>query len=210
MADTEFDCFTRNELMDLLKFNRSEINKLKVKTEPSEETEKKAVDELKANLEAEFTKIKAALQATQVVSVPPPPVADMTPAPAQNYDAQMVKTMKETATVQNLLEVVRAIPKLSVGDSIERFVSELDQIFKVEVQPQLGEIESLENEFVRAAKRLLTFSMYEQMDKSSGTDTDSWKGMKKYLIENHGSKITIFQHLNRLWRLDIKPAKYQS
>ena len=29
--------------------------------------------------------------------------------------------------------------------------------------------------------------------------------MKKYLIENHGSKITMFQHLNRLWRLELKP-----
>ena len=206
MADTEFDYFTRAELFDKLNVIEERLVNLSIKTEPTTEDAKRAVEVAKTRLETEIEQIKAALKASKdVVAVPPPPVADMTPAPAQNYDAQMVKTMKETATVQNLLEVVRAIPKLSVGDSIERFVSELDQIFKVEVQPQLGEIESLENEFVRAAKRLLTFSMYEQMDKSSGTDTDSWKGMKKYLIENHGSKITIFQHLNRLWRLDIKP-----
>ena len=205
MADSEFDCFTRAELMDLLKFNESELNKEMVKAEPSEENEIKAAGEMKALLETKITNIKAALKATMVVSVPLSSVAETTPAAAQNYDQQMVKTMKETATVQNLLDVIRAVPKLSVGDSIERFVSELDQIFKVEVQPQLGEISSLENEFVRAAKRLLTFSMYEQMDKSSGTDTDSWNGMKKYLIENHGSKITMFQHLNRLWRLELKP-----
>jgi len=205
MADKEFDCFTRAELMDLLKFNQSELKKETVKAEPSEETEIKAARDLKALLETEIQKIKAALKATMVVSVPSPPVAETAPGAAQNYDQQMVKTMKETATVQNLLDVIRAVPKLNVGDSIERFVSELDQIFKVEVQPQLGEMSSLENEFVRAAKRLLTFSMYEQMDKSSGTNTDSWNGMKKYLIENHGSKITMFQHLNRLWRLELKP-----
>ena len=207
MADSEFDCFTRAELMDLLKFNETELNKEMVKAEPSEETEIKAAGEMKALLETKITKIKAALKATMIVSVPSQPVAETPPAAAPIYDQQMVKTMKETATVQNLLDVIRAVPKLNVGDSIERFVSELDQIFKVEVQPQLGEISSLENEFVRAAKRLLTFSMYEQMDKSSGTDTDSWNGMKKYLIENHGSKITMFQHLNRLWRLEPKPEE---
>ena len=162
MADTEFDYFTRAELFDKLNVIEERLVNLSIKTEPTTEDAKRAVEVAKTRLETEIEQIKAALKASKdVVAVPPPPVADMTPAPAQNYDAQMVKTMKETATVQNLLEVVRAIPKLSVGDSIERFVSELDQIFKVEVQPQLGEIESLENEFVRAAKRLLTFSMYE-------------------------------------------------
>ena len=204
MADTEFDCFTRAELMDLLKFNESELTKQLVKAEPSEETEIKAADDLKALLEAKIARIKAALKTTLVVAVPTPPVADIAHAAAPTYDIQMVKTMKENAAVQNLLEVVRAVPKLAVGDSIERFVAELDQIYKVEVEPQNGEISSIENEFIRAAKRLLTFSMYEQMDKS-GSSTSTWLEMKKYLIENHGSKITMFQHLNRLWRLELKP-----
>ena len=133
MADSEFDCFTRAELMDLLKFNESELNKEMVKAEPSEENEIKAAGEMKALLETKITNIKAALKATMVVSVPLSSVAETTPAAAQNYDQQMVKTMKETATVQNLLDVIRAVPKLSVGDSIERFVSELDQIFKVDL-----------------------------------------------------------------------------
>ena len=202
MADTEFDCFTRAELMDLLKFNQSELNNGKVKAEPSGETEQKAAGELKVLLETNITNIKAALKASMAVAVPAPPVAEIVSAP--NYDEQVVKTMRENAMVQNLLEVVRTIPRLNVGDSIERFVSELDQIYKVEVEPQNREISSLENEFIRAAKRLLTFSMYEQMDKS-GSSTSTWAEMKKYLIENHGSKITMFQHLNRLWRLELKP-----
>ena len=140
LFDKEFDCFTRAELMDLLKFNQSELKKETVKAEPSEETEIKAARDLKALLETDIEKIKAALKATMVVSVSSPPVAETSPGAAQNYDQQMVKTMKETATVQNLLDVIRAVPKLSVGDSIERFVSELDQIFKVEVQPQLSEM----------------------------------------------------------------------
>ena len=207
MAETEFDYLTRAELCDYLKFKEDLLNNLSIKTEPASGDGKQAQEAVKNQLKTEIEQIKATLKASKAVAATTLPVAEMASASAQNYDKQMVKTMRETATIQNLLDVIRAVPKLSVGDSIERFVSELDQIFKVEVQPQLGEISSIENEFVRATKRLLTFSMYEQMDKSSGTDTESWNGMKKYLIENHGSKITMFQHLNRLWRLEPKPEE---
>ena len=204
MADIEFDYFTRAELYDKLKFTEERLDNLSIKTEPASENDKQQQEIVKTRLKTEIEQIKLALKATMAVAVPAPPVAESSHASVSNYDVQMVKTMKENATVQNLLEVVRAVPKLLVGDSIERFVSELDQIYKVEVEPQNGEISSLENEFIRAAKRLLTFSMYEQMDKS-GSSTSTWREMKKYLIENHGSKITMFQHLNRLWRLELKP-----
>ena len=197
----EYDFYTRAELMDLLKFNESELNKQMVKAEPTETAAKTAAGNVKTLLKNKIKDIKATLKANMAVATPPQAAA--VPAAPPSYDLEMVKTMKENATISNLLEVVRAVPKLNTGDSIERFVSELDQIYKVEVQPQVGEVQSLESEFVRAAKRLLTFSMYEQMDKS-GTNTSSWTEMKKYLVENHGSKITMFQHLNRLWQLEIK------
>ena len=202
MADSEFDYFTRAELCDKLKFTEERLDNLSIKTEPEPEKDKQQQEIVKTRLKTEIEKIKAALKASMAVAVPAPPVAEIVPA----HDEQVVKTMRENAMVQNLLEVVRLVPKLSVGDSIERFVSELDQIYKVEVLPQLGQISSLENEFVRTAKRLLTFSMYEQMDKS-GAKIDKWLEMKRYLIENHGSKITMFQHLNRLWRLEPKPQE---
>ena len=204
MADSEFDYFTRAELCDKLKFTEERLDNLSIKTEPASENDKQQQEIVKTRLKTEIEQIKIALKASKAVAVPASPVADIVPAP--NYDEQVVKTMRENAMVQNLLEVVRLVPKLSVGDSIERFVSELDQIYKVEVLPQLGQISSLENEFVRTAKRLLTFSMYEQMDKS-GAKIDKWLEMKRYLIENHGSKITMFQHLNRLWRLEPKPQE---
>ena len=198
----QYDYLNRAELMDMLKFNESELNNHLVKVEPSEAAAKQAAGNVKTLLETKIKEIKAALKATMVVATPPQ--AAGAPATQPTHDLEMVKTMKDTASIQNLLEVVRTVPKLNVGDSIERFASELDQIYKVEIQPQLNEIPSLENEFVRAAKRLLTYSMYEQMDKS-GTATTTWTQMKKYLVENHGSKITMFQHLNRLWQLEIKP-----
>ena len=197
----EYDFYTRAELMDLLKFNEAELNKQMVKAEPTEAAAKTAAGTVKNLLKTKIEDIKATLKANMAVATPPQAAA--APAAPPTYDLEMVKTMKENATVHNLLEVVRAVQKLNVGDSIERFVSELDQIYKVEVEPQVGDVQSLEAEFVRAAKRLLTFSMYEQMDKS-GTNTTTWTEMKKYLVENHGSKITMFQHLNRLWKLEIK------
>merc|ERR1711911_218647 len=45
--------------------------------------------------------------------------------------------------------------------------------------------------------------MYSQMA-CSGEDTSTWESLKKYLITNHGSKITMFQHLTRLWNLEPK------
>ena len=198
----QYDYLTRAELMELLKFNESELTNQMVKVEPSDAAAKQAAGNVKQLLETKIKDIKAALKATMVVATPPQ--AAGAPAAQPTHDLEMVKIMKDTASIQNLLEVVRTVSKLNVGDSIERFASELDQIYKVEVQPQLEEIPSLENEFVRAAKRLLTYSMYEQMDKS-GTATTTWTEMKKYLVENHGSKITMFQHLNRLWQLEIKP-----
>ena len=197
----EYAYLTRVELCDKLDKLEERLDNAMVKAEPAEASEKQAAATMKTRLENQITNIKAALQASMVVATQAQ--AATAPAAQPTHDLDMVKTMKETATIQNLLDVVRAVPKLNVGDSIERFVSELDQIYKVEVQPQVGEIQSLENEFVRAAKRLLTYSMYEQMDKS-GTATTTWTEMKKYLVENHGSKITMFQHLNRLWQLEIK------
>ena len=114
--------------------------------------------------------------------------------------------MKEQATIQNLHDVIRSVPKMVTGDSMEKFIAEMDQIYQVEVQGQLTELAKLEDEFVRATKRLLTNVMFSQMAKS-GQDTGSWDSLKKYLITNHGSKITMFQHLTRLWNLEPKPEE---
>merc|ERR1711911_335858 len=77
----------------------------------------------------------------------------------------------------------------------------MDQIYAVEVK--VNGLPKLEDEFVRATKRLLINTMFSQMDKST-EDTSTWELLKKYLITNHGSKITMFQHLTRLWNLEPK------
>ena len=195
---TDYTTYTRSELMNEKHYLQTELNKLMITAEPKEAAAKTNFTSLKTKLQNDIKSILDQLKQTK------PDV----PAPGSGGDGggndqAMIKSMEDTATVQNLLEVVRTVQKLATGDSIERFVSELDQIYEVEVKPHVGNLQRLEGEFVRASKRLLTFQMFSQMEKS-GTNTATWATLKKYLVTNHGSKITMFQHLTRLWNLELK------
>ena len=194
MADYSY--LNRNELVQLLLHTKTELNKQLVKTEPSDTAGKKNLKELKDGLENEIKSIEAQLKKSA-------PSGGGAVVPSATNDA-MMKSMQEQSTIQNLLEVIRNVPKMLTGDSMERFVAEMDQIYEVEVKDQVADLPKLEDEFTRATKRLLTNVMYSQMTKS-GDDTSTWEPLKKYLITNHGSKITMFQHLSRLWNLEAKP-----
>ena len=197
----DYSYLSRPELVQLLLHNKTELNKQLIKTEPTDNGAKKKYTDLTKKLEMEVESIEAELKKT----VPPPPPGGGTVAPTTN-DQAMVKSMQEQSTVQNLLDVIRNVPKMVTGDSMERFVAEMDQIYEVEVKDQVADLPKLEDEFTRATKRLLTNVMFAQMAKS-GDDTSTWALLKKYLITNHGSKITMFQHLARLWNLEPKPEE---
>ena len=203
---SDYSCFTRPELIQVLLHNKTELNKQLVKTEPTDAPGKKSLADIKKRLETEIKAIEAKLKET----VPPAPVAapaEAAPAGDQTLtlanEQALMKSMQEQATVQNLLDVIRNVPKMVIGDSMERFVADMDQIYAVEVKDQVTGLPKLEDEFVRATKRLLINTMFSQMNKSS-EDTSTWELLKKYLITNHGSKITMFQHLTRLWNLEAK------
>ena len=203
---SDYSIFSRAELMQVLFHKETELNKQLVKTEPADGPGKKSLADIKKRLENEIKAIEAKLKET----VPQAPVAapaTATPAGDQTLtlanDQALMKSMQEQATVQNLLDVIRNVPKMVIGDSMERFVADMDQIYAVEVKDQVTGLPKLEDEFVRATKRLLINTMFSQMNKSS-EDTSTWELLKKYLITNHGSKITMFQHLTRLWNLEAK------
>ena len=199
MADYSY--LTRSELFQMLMNQKNELVKQMVKTEPKDQPGKQTLLDTKANLEADITAIEAELKKTVTTTVAAAAPANVV-ANAES-DQTMVKSLQEQATVQNLLDVIRNEPKMVLGDSMERFVAQMDQIYEVEVKDQVTELQKLEDEFVRATKRLLINTMYSQMAKS-GEDTSTWELLKKYLIQNHGSKITMFQHLTRLWNLEPK------
>ena len=202
MSDYSF--LTRPELIQLLLHNKTELNKQLIKTEPADAPGKKSLTDIKKRLETEIKAIEAKLKesiATVTTPAAAPTAGNSTLA--LSNDEALMKSMQEQATVQNLLDVIRNVPKMVIGDSMERFVADMDQIYEVEVKDQVTDLPKLEDEFVRATKRLLINTMFSQMNKS-GEDTSTWKLLKKYLITNHGSKITMFQHLTRLWNLEPK------
>ena len=200
-----FSYLTRSELVTILMNKENELNKQKLKTEPAVAEAKKNWNDLKNSLEADITAIQGRLKDTMPTATTPPVPANgeqsVTPIAT---DQNMYKSMKEQSIITNLLDVIRTVTKMSTGDSMEKFIAEMDQIYQVEVEPQLGQLQQLEDEFVRGTKRLLPHVMFSQMSKS-GEDTATWDALKKYLITNHGSKITMFQHLTRLWNLEVKP-----
>ena len=200
MADYSY--FSRSELVQLLINQKNELVKQKVKTEPKDQPGKQTLLDMKASLETDIAAIEAELKKTAATTVTPAAPTNNVVAHAES-DQTMVKSLQEQATVQNLLDVIRNEPKMVLGDSMERFVAQMDQIYEVEVKDQVTDLPKLEDEFVRATKRLLINTMYSQMAKS-GEDTSTWELLKKYLIQNHGSKITMFQHLTRLWNLEPK------
>ena len=202
---TSYSYLTRSELVTMLISKENELDKQKFKTEPSTNDAKKNLNELKTSLQADIKAIQDRLKETLPTATPPPVPANgeqsVTPVAT---DQNMIKSMKEQSIIQNLLDVIRSVTKMATGDSMEKFIAEMDQIYQVEVEGQLQELPQLEDKFVRGTKRLLPHVMFSQMSKS-GQDTTTWDNLKKYLITNHGSKITMFQHLTRLWNLEAKP-----
>ena len=203
MSDYSF--YNRSELIQILMSQKSELIRQQVKTEPKDEPGKLNLKNVKTTLEAEIKAIEAELKKTATTAATPAAPANVdTSLATMATDQSMIQSMKEQAIVQNLHDVIRNVPKMVTGDSMEKFIAEMDQIYQVEVQDQVNELQKLEEEFVKATKRLLNNVMYSQMAKS-GQDTSTWDNLKKYLITNHGSKITMFQHLTRLWNLEAKP-----
>ena len=201
---SDFSYLNRPELVQLLLHNKTELNKQLIKTEPADGPGKANLINIKKRLEAEIKAIEAQLKETVVAVAPPtaaPTAGEVVPAPS--HDEALVKSMREQAIVEKLNNVIGNVPKMVIGDSMERFVADMDQIYEVEVKDQVAGLQKLEDEFVRATKRLLINTMFSQMNKS-GEDTSTWELLKKYLITHHGSKITMFQHLTRLWNLELK------
>ena len=102
---------------------------------------KKNWNEVKASLETDITAIQNRLKETMPTATTPPVPADgeqsVTPLAT---DQTMIKSMKEQSIIQNLLDVIRTVTKMATGDSMEKFIAEMDQIYQVEVEGQLTEL----------------------------------------------------------------------
>ena len=114
---SDYSYFSRAELMQVLFHNKTELNKQKVKTEPTDAPGKKNLTDIKKQLENEIKAIEAKLKET-AAQAPVAASAEATPAGEQTLtlanEQALMKSMKEQSIIQNLLDVIRTVTKLSL------------------------------------------------------------------------------------------------
>ena len=199
------DYFNRQELINERARCSSELNQLKIK----KEDESVNFDPVKNDLNAIIQKCNERLKAQkeEKIAMDSNNSAQNTATVATSVNGEvMVQSMQKNAKMQQILDTVRTTDKLKTGDSIETFVCGLSQLYSIEVKPQLGILPNLETEFVNCAKGLLTYPMFTQLDKS-GESATTWSELEKYLISTHGSRISNFQHLHRLWNCQLQEGE---
>ena len=199
------DYFNRQELINERARCSSELNQLKIK----KEDESVNVDQVKNDLDAIIQKCDERLKAQkeEKIAMDSNNSAQNTATVATSINGEvMVQSMQKNAKMQQILDTVRTTDKLKTGDSIETFVCGLSQLYSIEVKPQLGILPNLETEFVNCAKGLLTYPMFTQLEKS-GESSTTWSELEKYLISTHGSRISNFQHLHRLWNCQLQEGE---
>ena len=202
------DYFNRQELINERARCSSELNQLKIKKE-DDGTIKENVDQIKNDLNAIIQKCDERLKAQkeEKIAMDSNNSAQNTATVATSLNGEvMVQSMQKNAKMQQILDTVRTTDKLKTGDSIETFVCGLSQLYSIEVKPQLGILPNLETEFVNCAKGLLTYPMFTQLEKS-GESSTTWSELEKYLISTHGSRISNFQHLHRLWNCQLQEGE---
>ena len=202
------DYFNRQELINERARCSSELNQLKIKKE-DDGTIKENVDQIKNDLNAIIQKCDERLKAQkeEKIAMDSSNSAQNTATVATSINGEvMVQSMQKNAKMQQILDTVRTTDKLKTGDSIETFVCGLSQLYSIEVKPQLGILPNLETEFVNCAKGLLTYPMFTQLEKS-GESSTTWSELEKYLISTHGSRISNFQHLHRLWNCQLQEGE---
>ena len=202
------DYFNRQELINERARCSSELNQLKIKKE-DDGTIKENVDQIKNDLNAIIQKCDERLKAQkeEKIAIDSNNSAQNTATVATSINGEvMVQSMQKNAKMQQILDTVRTTDKLKTGDSIETFVCGLSQLYSIEVKPQLGILPNLETEFVNCAKGLLTYPMFTQLEKS-GESSTTWSELEKYLISTHGSRISNFQHLHRLWNCQLQEGE---
>ena len=181
----------------------TELNQLKVKKEDDVASEElqRVKKELEDVLKVADARLKAQMEENRLDNGGGAPEQPLANVPISGD--VMIQSMAKNAKIQQIMDTVRTTEKMKIGDPVETFVCRLNQLYLIEVKPQLGQMPQLELEFVNAAKGLLTYPMFSQLQKS-GKIIDSWDSFENYLISAHGSRISNFQYLHRLWNCQLQ------
>ena len=190
MAD-DYDTFNRAELIAELRYKENSLREWKIKTEPNEEEKKQAHATIQAELEAVVELLKGKIKKAIVTS-------GSSSSPPGTSNQQVVQEWTRAQKRQIIAMDVASVGKLAVSN-LERWISEVDRVHTLEI---LNDDNTFANEFTKMVKRQLPSTIYSQLV-DSGTKTDSWSELRKYLVENFGSKISIYQHLTKLNDLQL-------
>ena len=167
--------------------NKKLLLELRMKPEPTEEDKKPTHLAIKNELEKELQLLKGKLQATDT-----PVAAGVVSNQSGTGSQQVVQEWTKAQKKQILSQEVNSIGKLVVSN-LERWISDIDRIHKLEIQDD----ESYEEDFVKMVIRLLPSAIFSQLS-DSGIATKSWSDLRSFLVLNFGSKISIYQHLTKL------------
>ena len=178
------DYFNRQELINERARCSPELNQLKIKRE-DDESVKQNVDQIKIDLNGIIQKCDERLKAQkeEKTVLDSNSSAQNTVSTSLNGEV-MIQSMQKNAKMQQILDTVRQTNRLKTGDSIEPFVCGLNQLYSIEVKPQLTSLPNLETEFVNCAKGLLTYPMYTQLENQAKAHPlgASWKNISYLLM----------------------------
>ena len=107
---------------------------------------------------------------------------------------------------QSLRDAMRDIRSFNPGNNIHRFISDLNQAYTINVKPELTNYPEMEEEFLKIAKRLLGWGIFQQME-DTHQDMSTFERLKSYLIATHGNLMSNFQHLSRAWDLQRRDGE---
>jgi len=150
---------------------KTELNLLKIKKEDdvSSEDRQTVKNELEDVLKAADARLKAQMEENRLDN--DGGAKEQSLANLSLSGDAMMESMAKTAKIQQIMDTVRTTDKMKIGDSVETFVCRLSQLYLIEVKPQLEKMPQLELEFVNAAKGLLTYPMFSQLQKSGKSST---------------------------------------
>ena len=103
-------------------------------------------------------------------------------------------------------ETHEGIKNFNPGNDIHHFFTDLNQAYIINVKPDLAKYPEMEDEFIKIAKRLLDWGIFQQMV-DSHQEISNFEKLKSYLIATHGNQMSNFQHLSRAWDLQRRDSE---
>ena len=97
---------------------------------------------------------------------------------------------------------LKAIRNFEPGVMVETFVTNLENLFKLQVEPKLTSHPELEHEFVTMCQSRL-HQTYQSTILIENRDFQTFADLKKYLTETYSSQMSNFQILSKLWSFEL-------